>query len=82
MKLGLFTLMLSVSGIVLCSRQQRTSGFNAFTSGSAKVEKFNNARRSNDWSISFRRWYCILHHSDLTSLIKMGNILDGMLMLN
>ena len=50
MKLGLFTLMLSVSGLFYAQDNKGTSDSNAFTSGSAKVEKFNNnARRFNDW---------------------------------
>lgn len=73
MKLGLFTLMLSVSGLFYAQDNKGTSDSNAFTSGSAKVEKFNNnARRFNDWSISLGGGTAFLHHSDLTSFNKDG----------
>lgn len=74
MKLRLFTLLLSVFGILAAQDKKETSAkSNDFNSGSARVEKFdNNARKFNDWSISFGGGSSILYHSDLTSLNKDG----------
>lgn len=73
MKLGLFTLMLSVPALFYSQDNKGTNDSNTFTSGSAKVEKFNNqARRFNDWSISLGGGTAFLHNSDLTSFNKDG----------
>lgn len=73
MKLGLFTLMLSLPGLFYAQDNKGSSSANTFTSGSAKVEKFdNNARRFNDWSISLGGGTAFLHHSDLTSFNNDG----------
>ncbi len=73
MKLGLFTLMLSVPALFYAQDNKGTSDSNTFTSGSAIVEKFNNqARRFNDWSISLGGGTAFLHNSDLTSFNKDG----------
>ena len=73
MKLGLFTLMLSLPSLFYAQDNKESSSANTFTSGSAKVEKFNNnARRFNDWSISLGGGTAFLHHSDLTSFNNDG----------
>lgn len=73
MKLGLFTLLLSIPGCFLAQDNKEANVNNTFSSGSAKVIKFDNkARKFNDWAISFGGGTAFLHHSDLTSFNKDG----------
>ena len=73
MKLGLFTLLLSIPSYFLAQDNKEANVSNAFSSGSAKVTKFDNkARKFNDWAISFGGGTAFLHHSDLTSFNNDG----------
>lgn len=75
MKLRLFTLLLSIPSFFFAQDNKESSvKSEIFSSGSAKVEKFdNNAKKFNDWAISFGGGTAFLHHSDLTSFNKDGN---------
>ncbi len=74
MKLGLLTLLLSFPSLFLAQDNKENSVYpNTFTSGSAKVSKFDNkAKRYNDWAITLGGGTSIMHHSDLTSLNQDG----------
>lgn len=73
MKLGLFTLLLSIPSYFLAQDNKEASVGDTFSSGSAKVTKFDNkARKFNDWAISFGGGTAFLHHSDLTSFNSDG----------
>lgn len=74
MKLGLLTLLLSFPSLFLAQDNKENSVYpNTFTSGSAKVSKFDNkAKRYNDWAITLGGGASIMHHGDLTSLNQDG----------
>lgn len=74
MKLGLFTLLLSLPSIFYAQDNKENPTYpNTFSSGSTIVKKFDNeARKFNDWAISIGGGTSLLHHSDLTSFNKDG----------
>lgn len=74
MKKRLFTFLLSLP-LILSAQDNKNDGLkpSPFSSGSAKVAKFDNqARQYNDWAISFGGGTAFLHRSDLTSFNKDG----------
>ncbi|WP_051190421.1 flagellar motor protein MotB [Kaistella palustris] len=69
MKLGLFLAVIAPVAISAQTQVSGTSNYpNTFSSGSAKVQKFDNsARRFNDWAISVGGGAAFMAKADLTS---------------